>query len=267
MRKKNLTIIRPILAIIAVIICLAMVRLGIWQLDRAEQKKVILTQSIDRSKQTAVPVQSLLILDSNFNTFRFRRVTASGSYLSKQSILVDNQVYEQNVGYALMTPFKLSGSGDVILVDRGWLSVGLSRDVLPNFDTPEGKVLIEGRLNLPYAKPPIWNDKYDVSDGMVWQHLPITEFNTQTGLSAVPLVLELAPNNAKHPSNNAEASNNAEGSNSAAVVNWQPINDEWVFKHQAYAFQWFSMALVFAIACLILLVKSIRNTKELHLDE
>ena len=255
MRKKNLTIIRPILAIIAVVICLAMVRLGIWQLDRAEQKKVILTQSIDRSKQTAVSMQSLLNqFDSNFNTLRFRRVTASGSYLSKQSILIDNQVYEQNVGYALMTPFKLSGSGDVILVDRGWLSVGLSRDVLPNFDTPEGEILIEGRLNLPYAKPPIWNDKYDVSDGMVWQHLPITEFNTQTGLSAVPLVLELAPNN-------------AEGSSSGAVVNWQSINDEWVFKHQAYAFQWFSMALVFAIACLILLVKSIRNTKAIHLDE
>ena len=255
MRKKNLTIIRPILAIIAVIICLAMVRLGIWQLDRAEQKKEILTQSIDRSKQTAVPVQSLLNqFDSNFNTLRFRQVTASGSYLSKQSILIDNQVYEQKVGYALMTPFKLSGSGDVILVDRGWLSVGLSRDVLPNFDTPEGEILIEGRLNLPYAKPPIWNDKYDVSDGMVWQHLPITEFNTQTGLSAVPLVLELAPNN-------------AEGSSSGAVVNWQSINDEWVFKHQAYAFQWFSMALVFAIACLILLVKSIRNTKAIHLDE
>ena len=109
MRKKNLTIIRPILAIIAVVICLAMVRLGIWQLDRAEQKKVILTQSIDRSKQTAVSMQSLLNqFDSNFNTLRFRRVTASGSYLSKQSILIDNQVYEQNVGYALMTPFKLS---------------------------------------------------------------------------------------------------------------------------------------------------------------
>ena len=255
MRKKKPTIIRPILAIIAVVICLAMVRLGIWQLDRAEQKKEILTQSIDRSKQTAVPVQSLFNqFDSNFNTLRFRQVTASGSYLSKQSIYIDNQVYEQKVGYALMTPFKLSGSGDVILVDRGWLSVGLSRGVLPNFDTPEGEVLIEGRLNLPYAKPPIWNDKYDVADGMVWQYLPITEFNTQTGLSAVPLVLELAPNN-------------AEGSSSGAVVNWQSINDEWVFKHQAYAFQWFSMALVFAIACLILLVKSIRNTKALHLEE
>ena len=82
-------------------------------------------------------------------------------------------------------------------------------------------------------------------------------------------MLELAPNNAEHTSSNAEGSSytKAEGSSSGAVVNWQSINDEWVFKHQAYAFQWFSMALVFAIACLILLVKSIRNTKALHLEE
>jgi cytochrome oxidase assembly protein ShyY1 len=65
----------------------------------------------------------------------------------------------------------------------------------------------------------------------------------------VPLVLELAP------------SKLADNEPSAAQINWQTIDDDWVYKHQGYAVQWFSMAAVFFIACLILLFKSMRNSK------
>lgn len=249
MQTKN-PIIKPILLIIAVLICLAMVRLGFWQLDRAQQKKSILSQSITLSEQAAIDLKSLLPrFDTDLNKLRFRQVTTVGEYLDEQSILIDNQVFESKVGYALITPFKFAASGEIILVDRGWLSVGQSRDVLPEFATPKGELSLNGRLNLPYAKPPIWNDDYDVSTGTVWQYLPIDEFRQQSGLSVLPLVLELAPNS------------DVDLAHSGARINWQSINDEWVFKHQAYAVQWFAMAVVFFIACLIVLIKSVRQSK------
>jgi surfeit locus 1 family protein len=164
------TYLKPILMIFAVIICLAMVRLGFWQLDRAEQKRAILRQSIQLSEQAPVDLESLLPqLDTALTTLRFRQVSALGHYLADESILIDNQVLNSQVGYALLTPFKLTSSAKVILVDRGWLSVGGSREKLPEFDTTTTELLLTGRLNYPYPKPPIWNDKYAVSDGMLWQ--------------------------------------------------------------------------------------------------
>ncbi len=241
--------------IAAVIICLAMVRLGFWQLDRAEQKKVILQQSIKLSEQVPVDVENLLSqLESASTTQRFRQVTASGHYLPEESILIDNQVFNSKVGYALLTPFKLSDSGKIVLIDRGWLTVGESREQLPKFKSPVEQVLLAGRLNVPYAKPPIWNDKYPVSDGMVWQYLPIDQFRQQTGLDVAPLVLELAPNLL------------ADSESPEAKINWQLIDDEWVFKHQAYALQWFSMAAAFFIACVIVLLKTKRNSQKTPID-
>lgn len=246
MQKKK-PYLTPILIICAVIICLIMVRLGFWQLDRAEQKRVILNQSVTLSELAAVDLKSLMSevnLDSN--KVRFRHVFSQGEYLHDESILIDNQVLDTRVGYSLLTPFKLSGTNTVVLVDRGWLPVGESRQQQPKFETPQAELALEGRLNLPYAEPPLWDDKFDVSNGIVWQYLPISLFSEESGLSVLPLVLELAP---------TEIDDMAK---SGAKISWREINDEWVFKHQAYALQWFSMALVFFIACLIVLTKSRR---------
>ncbi|MBX2848260.1 MAG: SURF1 family protein [Acidiferrobacterales bacterium] len=249
-------LLRPILMLCAVIVCLAMIRLGFWQLDRAEQKRAILAQSLELSELPVVDVQSLVTqIEEGSNTLRFRQVAAKGQYIAEHSILIDNQVFDSQVGYALLTPLKITGSNRIILVDRGWLPVGASRTKLPKFQTLEGEVTVAGRLNTPYAKPPIWNDDYAVSDGSVWQYLALEQFRQQTGLEVLPLVLELAP------------SETADLEQSGAKINWQSIDDEWVFKHQAYAVQWFSMALVFFIACLIVLAKSIRHSQHTQLDE
>lgn len=239
---------KPILMIAAVIICLAMVRLGFWQLDRASQKQAILQQSQQLASQARVNLDLLVDqVETSPKDLRFRQVSVSGKYLSGHTIFIDNQVVESKVGYWVITPFQLARVDKVVMVNRGWVSVGESRDLLPDITTPETDLVVNGRLNMPPAQPPLWNDDYAVNDGQRWQYLPIDEFASQTQLDVLPLVVELAP------APQAEAS---------FVRQWPTIDDEWVGKHKAYAVQWFSMAAVFFIACLILLLRSFSKAKE-----
>ena len=249
--------------IVAVIICLAMVRLGFWQLDRATQKREILSQSITLSELPSINLTNLLNdFATNTEELRFRQVHTTGHYLESDSIFIDNQVLESKVGYSLLTPLQLSNSQRVIMVVRGWLAVGDSREVLPEFNTLVGPQTLQGRLNLLPAKPPLWNDEYAVSEGPVWQFLEIEQFRSQTGLDVLPMVLELAPvSDDEKPVSDDEkaASENVESATTPPFRHWQLIDDKWVHKHQAYAVQWFAMAFVFFVVCIIVLINSLRK--------
>lgn len=243
----------PLLLILAVVIILIMLRLAVWQLDRAEQKQ----QTLDQVRQQAqLPSGRLLTLlkESDINDLKYRRVSISGKYVHEKSIYVDNQVVAGQVGYRVFTPFMLD-DGQFVMINRGWVSVGSSRASLPEFTTPDTHQVLHGRLNSAPAQPPLWNDDYPVAQGSVWAYLPLDEYASQMQLTLLPLVVELAPRQA----GDAEALEAGElvssRDDAQFIIAWQNIDDEWVAKHQGYAFQWLMMAVAFFIACLVLLVR------------
>lgn len=62
---------------------------------------------------------------------RYQHVTARGSYDSSRQILIDNMSDAHgHAGYYVITPFALSAGG-WLLVNRGWVPVGVSRAALP----------------------------------------------------------------------------------------------------------------------------------------
>jgi surfeit locus 1 family protein len=239
----------PLLCVIALLMVLGMLRLGVWQLDRAEQKREIVAQLESLSQRAAVPITELFNGDESAG-LRFRKVTLIGQYLQNTNFYVDNQVVNGQVGYQVFTPLRLEGSGPLVMVARGWVSVGDSRQNLPNVATQSGQVILEGRLNAAPAKPPLWYEQYAVSDGDVWQYLPMQEVANVLQAKVFPLVVELAPND------------NQATDDKALVTKWPEIDDQQVAKHLGYAFQWFAMAVAFFIACLVLLfINPRRNTR------
>lgn len=231
----------PVLGVLVLVVVLAMLRLGIWQLGRADEKQAILDELTARSSESPVALSSL---NPTADDLRFRRVSLSGVFLADKTVFVDRQVVRGQVGYQVFTPLQLVDSPMQALIARGWVSVGESRATLPVFETPGGEVKLVGRLNTPPPQPPLWKDEFSVADGPVWQYLPIDQYASQMQLNLFPLVVELAP----------ETSAPA-----ALLVDWPAIDDQWVAKHKGYAFQWFAMALAFGIACLILLIRSKRK--------
>jgi len=243
----------PILLVLAILLILAMLRLAVWQMDRAEQKQVLLDQVALRAQQSVVSLASLV---DNFDSsqHRYTNVLIDGHYLPEKSVYVDNNVIDGQVGYQVFTPFEVLGADVHVMVNRGWLPVGDSREQLPSFTTSTEPLTLNGRLNNPPAQPPLWNDSYPVSQGPVWAYLPINEYASQMQLKLLPLVVELAPQQT------------AASKNEQFVVKWPKIDDEWVAKHKGYAFQWLMMALAFFIACLVLLIRSTRQAKTTNDD-
>ena len=233
----------PLLLLLALLLILAMLRLGVWQLSKASEKQSILDSRLLASQQASVSVESLGKLNESQ---RFTPVFARGRYLSSKTLYLDNQVFNKQVGYQVITPFVLESTGALILVTRGWVPAGASRDQLPNVASPKGVQRLEGRLNLPAAAPPLWDDKYSVYEGARWQYLDMQELDARYEAALHSLVLEL------HPDYEGDAD---------LMRAWNDINDQWVAKHNAYALQWFSMAAAFFIACLILLLRRSKNER------
>lgn len=131
----------PTLAFLALLPLL--LGLGVWQLDRAEQKRSLLSEI--RSAAEAEPVP-LAEAGKSYHGERLVRVTAEGRYDAERQFLLDNQIENGRVGYRVMTPLILEGSPRALLVDRGWRAAPLTRGRLPELNTPEGPQRVAGVL-------------------------------------------------------------------------------------------------------------------------
>lgn len=231
-----------ILAVVLLMLMLGMVRLGVWQLGRADEKQAILDQTLATSN---LPAVSLDDLDKVDEAQRFRQVRLRGQFVANATIYLDNQVFDTRVGYRVFTPMQISGSEWHILADRGWIAAGDDRRHLPAVNTQLSEQTVLGRLNLPAAKPPLWSSETPAVSGDVWQYLPIRQVASQLGLKLHPMVLELAP---------------SELADSEPTLRrrWRTVDDKWVATHHGYAFQWFAMASALLLFCIVFLWRVMR---------
>jgi len=123
--------------------------LGIWQLQRAEEKKQILLEN--QQRQSNEPVALILPLDEP-KKLRHQKVYVHGHFISDKQFILDNQVLNHQVGYNVLTPFKLSGTETLLLIDRGWIPLEGSREQLPNVGVGVQARKIIGTLYTPYGK-------------------------------------------------------------------------------------------------------------------
>ena len=120
--------------------------LGFWQLDRMRQKQALFTAFAAGTRET-VDLQSLRADPGA----RYQHAWVSGRYDSEHQILLDNMTHQGEVGYRVLTPLGFD-AGRIVLVDRGWIPMGVSRQLLPNVAVGEDERVIAGRIDeLPRA--------------------------------------------------------------------------------------------------------------------
>lgn len=122
------------------------VRLGFWQLDRAEQKQALLAQyEVGQRLQIEITPQNADSLS------RYQRVRVSGHYDGSHQILLDNMPsHTGRPGYRVLTP--LQSSAGWLLVDRGWLPLGATRAILPDVSIGDAERDLTGTIDaLPRA--------------------------------------------------------------------------------------------------------------------
>lgn len=119
--------------------------LGMWQLNRSEQKRVFLNQQKQRALVEKLHLSEALNGDDK--ELRYRQVEATGRYDEAHQFLVDNQVSDGKAGYFVLTPFILSGGTKAVLVNRGWIPQGRDRAQRPDLQISKPETTITGRIN------------------------------------------------------------------------------------------------------------------------
>ncbi|MEL6711436.1 MAG: SURF1 family protein [Pseudomonadota bacterium] len=202
--------------------------LGNWQLGRADEKQALIAAK--QARQTAPPLilhqtRPESILD------RFRLAIAEGQYEPGKQWLLDNRLYQGRPGYHVYSLFRLR-DGTHILLNRGWISQGASRQTLPELPLPVGQHQIRGRLDTPASvglvlAEPDWTD---AAAEQVVPNLDIAALAAGQGLTLPALALMVDPDQP-----------------GALQHDWQAIETLKPEKHQGYAVQWFALALALLI--------------------
>lgn len=224
--------------LIVVILAPFFTGLGLWQLDRAEQKRNLASSLELRRKQPALSLNQPL---QRMDELEYRKVFVQGRYLADKTILIENRKHLGKTGYHVVTPLRTAG-GSVVLVNRGWIPLAQldQADALP---TPEGEIVVHGTINLP--QPPAI--ELSLSDAATagtphWPYLTLDHFSRWSGLQILPFAILQSPEDAQ-----------------GFVRQWPPpqISDAM---HIGYAIQWFAFALISLLIWLRLCLH--KNTTE-----
>ncbi|AEG94482.1 SURF1 family protein [Ramlibacter tataouinensis] len=153
--------------------------LGFWQLGRAQQK-LALQASIEERRALAPLVQPRLDAIEDIAPVLHRRIELRGTWVPGRTVFLDNRQMQGRVGFYVATPLRLAGSGDTVLVQRGWAPRDfLDRQRLPAVQTPPGEVVVQGRI----APPPAKLYEFDgAGQGPIRQNLDLAGFRAETGL-------------------------------------------------------------------------------------
>ncbi|MCK4842365.1 MAG: SURF1 family protein [Methylococcales bacterium] len=131
--------------ILYLVLVAILISLGFWQLGRAEQKAGFLERERESEKKGLFTLKPDLKVD--LSVARYRKIKLTGHYDAKHQYLIDNQIINGQVGYFVMTPFKIKGLNKTVLVNRGWVKLNKDRRVLPDVTIVNLKTTITGRIN------------------------------------------------------------------------------------------------------------------------
>lgn len=205
--------------IAAAVAIAAFFRLGLWQLDRAEQKEALVA-----GFENDLPHRQWQNRDE---TLLFENIEVRARLLGERQLLLDNITRNGRVGYYVITPAELQEDHRLLLVNRGWVDKlgGLPKDAFwegrGDWSTIRGRV---GRL--PRAALQTSDAFADSSD---WPRIGVfptqADVEAELGEELMPFVLLLDDDQKR-----------------GFGRNWQPAKSG-AMTHYGYAFQWFAMAL------------------------
>ena len=126
---------------------LLFVRLGLWQLHRADEKEALLRRY---ATSATAPLQAFDPVASTPPETAYPRVRLSGRYLPGRIYLLDNPKHDALGGVEVYAPLQRTGHERLLLVDLGFLP-GNGTDTAPQVPAlPAGDVTVQGL----YVPPP-----------------------------------------------------------------------------------------------------------------
>ncbi|MEH6455194.1 MAG: SURF1 family protein [Cocleimonas sp.] len=247
MKIKNYIFAPKLIPTLLAFICVPiLIYLGIWQLDRADEKRVI-----DQGVNDAIAKPALRFNDADLAKLGdeiFRSGTINGYYDIKEQFLLDNRTHEGKPGYHVLSSFlfesnyKLSPSNNStrygVLINRGWISYNGTRNNITNIELDKDITEIVGSIK-KIPRSIVLKDvaENDSSTALVFktenkqlegvsliQSIQLDRLSKSLNYELLPVMIELDKT-----------------ANDGFIREWQPYYGS-IDKHNAYALQWFAFA-------------------------
>jgi cytochrome oxidase assembly protein ShyY1 len=213
------------------------VSLGWWQVGRAREKQAMM-ESFARGTQTSVVLTGVGVDELP----RYQHVSAQGHYDPERQVLLDNMPSSTGQpGYRVLTPFRRGAGDKVLLVDRGWVPLGVSREQLPIVFVDPKPRTVAGRLDtLPVPGIRVGAAQAEGATG--WPR--VLNFPTQADVEAVlgeKVESRIVLLDASNPDGYQRV--------------WRPSVGFPPERHLGYAIQWFALALALIVIFVTLSLK------------
>lgn len=219
--------------------------LGFWQIDRADQKNVLNSNYTDRQQEAIIVLDKNNVIDEK-SSLLWRKVEFEGSFINKQNIILDNQIFNQIAGFNIITPFKIKGSDSLVLINRGWHPNLKNRETLPIINEISDERILQGHIaSFPVSGIKLGKNNIETLNSQIFrfQRLDAAELNYFFSAKMMPYMIYLDPIIDKELYGNFKL----------------PAPDSQ--KNYGYAFQWFAFAITLLIIFIRLSMKRKSNGK------
>lgn len=210
------------------------IRLGLWQLDRLEQRKVF-NARVMAQQDDEVLILSSKSMDQELYEMEYRTVEVTGEYAYSQEVALSNQVWNGLLGVHLLTPLKIEGTEMYVLVDRGWIP---SEDYSPenwNKYQEQGEITVLGVIRRAQIRssfgilpdPTLTLEQTRLTH---WKNVNLERIQLENGIPMLPTYIQESPQGEQNnpPLRSVIDLDLSEG------------------PHMGYALQWFSFGAILA---------------------
>lgn len=235
---------RPTLwpTVAALVMFSILLRLGVWQLHRADYKRTLLAQYQSSEQLSPLDFNQATADNGLAQLVRYRHVEARGHYDTEHQLLLEDMQHDDAVGYEVLTPFVLEPGQQIVMVDRGWIPKTDSANKPALSLNPDSRS-IRGVIGI-LPVPGIRLGHETVPDG--WPKILLyPQYETLVQLYGRQLlhpVIWLDPDQTD-----------------GYVRDWRPNVGFPPIRHLAYALQWFALAAALAVIWIVVNTKRGRS--------
>ncbi|NQZ21576.1 MAG: SURF1 family protein [Colwellia sp.] len=238
--KTFLSNIRLPWLIFTLLVFSGLVKLGLWQSDRALQKEQRLATIEQLSQIQALSLTQVLAQQKN--EINDLPILLEGEFDDEVVFLLDNQANKGRLGYRVYQVFNVDKQA--VLINLGWVVGSINRQEIPDIQAITGQFQLTGHVRKIEKGIMLMEQQLNKKSWPLRvQQIELDKFSTLISRQLLPFVVYLD----KTESVGYEK-------------NWQPIVMP-PEKHRAYAFQWFSLAIAWLSLMVWASIKLGRNSK------
>ena len=239
--------------VVGVLISLAFVRLGMWQLDRLEERRAFNATVEARTAEPTRPLEGVLgQYEGDVDEMKHRQARVEGVYRIEDEFFSVGRLVDGMSGTLIATPLDRD-DGTVLIVIRGLVPPGTSGPPAQGYEPPEGRVVIEGRLDDGEAPSAIGEPDPVNGDLTSLSRLDLEYIDKWVDGDVLPITLMLENQDPRDP----------EG-----VPVRIPSEELTEGSHLGYAVQWFAFALfvLVGVAAMVYRAGTAESVSETEMD-